>query len=194
MVTTFPRFARLVALLLLVVVVFDRPVMAGQVPSESKLRIKIEKGKGAINNLKQRTPREVIVKVEDENNKPVGGAVVIFTLPDEGASGLFPDSGGRTFSSLTNTKGRAAATFEPNSIAGEMRIRVDAAHLGNTATETIIQTNKFVGMSKLLLLLGIGAAAAGTLAVVFNKDSESGPEPRMEPTIDIGMPTVSAPR
>src|SRR5579863_5849082 len=54
-----------------------------------KLSIVILEGEGAINNIKQRTAREPIVRVEDENHKPVAGAAVVFTLPSQGAGGTF---------------------------------------------------------------------------------------------------------
>src|SRR5690349_10386612 len=40
----------------------------------AKLNIVIVEGEGAINNIQQRVAREVIVQVNDENNRPVGGA------------------------------------------------------------------------------------------------------------------------
>ncbi len=53
------------------------------------LNIVIIEGEGAINNIKQRTAREPVVQVEDENHKPVAGAAVIFALSDQGAGGTF---------------------------------------------------------------------------------------------------------
>ena len=49
-----------------------------------KLNIVIVEGDGAINNIRQRTAREPIVQVEDENNMPVAGATVYFLLPESG--------------------------------------------------------------------------------------------------------------
>src|ERR1041385_9431846 len=42
------------------------------------LSITIVEGEGAINNVRQRVNREPIVQVEDNNRKPVAGAVVVF--------------------------------------------------------------------------------------------------------------------
>ena len=44
------------------------------------LNIVIVEGDGAINNIRQRTAREPIVQVEDQNHKPVAGAAVVFAL------------------------------------------------------------------------------------------------------------------
>src|SRR5579863_9420151 len=56
-----------------------------------KLEIVIVEGEGAINNIKERVNREPIVQVEDENHKPVAGAVVVFFLPNQGPGGTFFD-------------------------------------------------------------------------------------------------------
>src|ERR1700753_2350420 len=72
------------------------------------LNLVIVEGDGAINNIRQRTAREPIVQVEDENHKPVAGAAVLFALPEHGAGGTFA-TGGHTLSVVTNAQGRAAA-------------------------------------------------------------------------------------
>lgn len=48
------------------------------------LNLVVLEGEGATNNIRQRTAREPIVQVEDENHKPVAGAIVVFTLPSNG--------------------------------------------------------------------------------------------------------------
>ena len=63
-----------------------------QTPNPSALNLVIVEGEGAINNIRQRTARETIVQVEDENHRPVAGAVVAFLLPSDGASGVFPSA------------------------------------------------------------------------------------------------------
>ena len=44
---------------------------------------------GAINNVRQRAARAPVVRVEEQNHKPIAGAAVAFTLPTGGASGEF---------------------------------------------------------------------------------------------------------
>jgi len=51
-----------------------------QPPVPTKLNLVVVEGEGAINNIKQRTARETIIKVEDENHRPVAGAVVVFMM------------------------------------------------------------------------------------------------------------------
>src|SRR3979409_61337 len=79
-----------------------------QTPPAPRLNIIVVEGEGAINNVKQRTSRETIVQVEDENHKPVAGAAVAFALPSQGAGGTFAGVG-QNFSTITDAQGRAVA-------------------------------------------------------------------------------------
>ena len=63
---------------------------AAPAKSALTLNIVIVEGEGAVNNIRQRVAREPIVRVEDENHKPIAGATVVFLLPGDGASGSFP--------------------------------------------------------------------------------------------------------
>jgi len=177
------------------------PAIAGQAPTGPKLKIVILEGEGAINNIRQRTAREPIVQVQDENDRPVAGAVVIFTLPDRGASGVFANSA-TSVTVTTDAQGRAAAVgLRPNSVAGEVKIRVDASHRGQTATATISMVNALVaaaagGMSsKTLALIAIagGAAVGGVVAATRGSGNGRPPTPTL-PTLTAGTPTVGPPR
>ena len=83
------------------------PVSA-QEPGPLKLNLVIVEGDGAINNIQERTARERIVQVEDENHRPIAGAAVMFSLPNNGASGVFAN-GSRSMTVLTDSQGRAVA-------------------------------------------------------------------------------------
>src|SRR5690242_13118085 len=110
----------------------------------SKLNLVIVEGEGAINNIKQRTAREPIVQVEDENHKPVAGAAVVFALPNQGASGSFGASG-QTFTTVTDAQGRAVGRgLRPNQIQGRYQIHVTASKDGQTANADIAMTNAVV--------------------------------------------------
>jgi hypothetical protein len=117
--------------------------------TEPKLKIVIVEGDGAINNVRQRVSREVIVQVEDENRKPVAGAAVTFLLPVRGPGGMFAQ-GGTTLNVTTDSLGRAAATFNPNNLAGTFKVDVSASFQGQTTTTAVSQTN------------GLATAAAGS--------------------------------
>jgi hypothetical protein len=171
------------------------------------LNIVIIEGEGAINNIKQRTARETIVQVEDENHKPIAGAVVVFTTPNQGASGVFAD-GSHLFTTTTDSSGRAAARgLRLNNTSGRMEMRVTASKDGKTASRTVVQSNVIgvattaAGLSltaKLLILLGVAGAAAvgGVVAATSGGGSPSPtPTPPSPTTISIGAPgTVGPPR
>jgi hypothetical protein len=158
-----------------------QPATPGQV-APRKLNIVIVEGEGAINNIRQRVAREPIVQVEDENRRPVAGAIVTFFLPNQGPSGVFPD-GSRTLTVTTDSQGQAVARgIQPNNIQGKFEIRVSASSAGQTATAVIAQTNLLTaaagaaagaGISaKLIAILAIaGAAAAGGTAYALTRNS-----------------------
>ena len=173
----------------------------------AQLQIVILEGEGAINNIRQRTAREPIVQVQDENHRPIAGAVVLFTLPDRGASGTFAN-GATSMTVTTDAQGRAVATgLRPNSVPGKLEVRVNASYQGQTASATIAQTNVLgaaaaaggAGAGKIIAILAIagGAAAGGIVAATRNKSSTpSTPStPGTVPTvISAGAPSVSPPR
>lgn len=120
------------------------------------LNIVIVEGEGAINNIRQRTAREPIVEVQDENHKPVAGAAVVFALNDQGAGGSFA-GGAHSLTTVTDAQGRAVARgFHPNHVQGQYQIHVTASRNGQTATTNINQTNVLTAAAA-----GATAAAAG---------------------------------
>ena len=146
-----------------------------------KLNIVIVEGDGAINNIRQRTAREPIIQVEDENHKPIAGAAVIFTLPGQGAGGTFA-GGAQSLSVVTDSQGRAVAHgFHPNTVQGQYQIHVTASNNGQSANATISQTNAVVagaagaaaaGLSgkliAVLVIVGAAAAAGGAYYATHN--------------------------
>ncbi|MCU1257598.1 MAG: hypothetical protein JWO80_483 [Bryobacterales bacterium] len=140
-----------------------QPLPAQDQPPPAALRIVILDGDEAINNIRQRTAREPIVQVEDENHRPVAGAAVIFVLPNDGAGATFVN-GARTLSVVTDSKGQAVAHgLRPNNVPGQYQIRVDASYRGATSRATINQSNVAgsaagVGLST-KMLIGLGVVA-----------------------------------
>ncbi len=113
------------------------------VPPAPALQIVILEGEDVSNNIKERTAREPIVQVEDENHKPVAGAAVLFTVTTQSghASGSFLN-GAKTFSGHTDVNGQIHAQgFHPNGHAGQLHINVTASKGQLTAHTTIAQTN-----------------------------------------------------
>jgi hypothetical protein len=166
-------------------------------PQDAPLNIVIIEGDGAINNIKQRTAREPIVRVEDENHKPVAGASVLFELPQNGAGGTFAQ-GAHSATFVTDQSGRVAAQgFRPNKIQGKFQIKVTATSNGRTGKSTISQTNAAIagaavgGILSLKLILILSAVGAAAVAGgVYAATHSGGKSPT---TITPGTPGVGAP-
>jgi len=183
------------------------PAMPGAAAQDApgKLNLVIVEGEGAINNIKQRTAREPVVQVEDENHRPVAGAAVLFDLPGQGASGTFP-GGGHSLTVMTDSQGRAVARgLRPNNVQGRFQIHVTASHNGQTANATITMSNAVAagaaagasaGISgKLIAVIAIAAAAAAGGAI-YATHSGGGPAAAATPslvTISPGTGVVGAP-
>ena len=149
---------------------------------EADIKIIVQEGQGAINNIPQRRAKEPVVLVQHENGEPVVGATVTFLLPDTGPSGAFAD-GARMLNMQTDAKGLAVGRgLKPNATAGRFLIRVNASYHGQTASTTVAQINaipagaaKSGGSSKKFLIIAlIGGAAAGGIAAAMGGKSSSG--------------------
>jgi len=164
------------------------------------LSIVIVEGDGVVNNVRQRVAREPIVQVEDENHKPVAGALLSFAAPNNGAGVVF-SNGATSFTGVTGSDGRLVLRgVKPNAVKGQYQIRVSASFKGLTATNTITMTNAAVAAAlsttalwTVVLLAGAGAAAGIALGV--NSGSGSSATATKPPvTITPGTPGVGAPR
>ena len=174
------------------------PIAFGQ-DALPRLNIVIVEGDGAINNIKQRTAREPIVEVQDENHRPVAGAAVLFALPNGGPGATFA-GGLQNATFITDQSGRAVARgMKLNRINGKFQIKVTASSRGRIGTTTIIQTNVGAAAATLgatgisLKVLLIIAAAAGAGAGAAYAATHSGSS-RPNTGITIGSPTVGPPR
>lgn len=173
------------------------------------LNLIIIEGEGAINNIRQRTAREAIVEVEDENHKPIGGAVVTFTLPSSGPTGTFAN-GSRVLSLITDSKGQAVMRgLQPARTSGSMPIKISASFQGQSATATIVQTNAIVagaagsgaGIGGVIaahsvvaaVIVGAAVAVGVTVAKVATGGNAATPT-RVPGTLTPGAPTIGPPR
>ena len=170
------------------------------------LSLVVIEGEGATNNIRQRTAREPVVQVQDENHKPVAGAIVVFTLPSNGAGGVFAN-GARTLSMVSDNQGQAVARgFRPNGLKGQFQIRVNASYQGQTTSTNINQSNAALtasgaaaaGVSGKLIavLVVVGAAAAGG-AIYATHNGSGTPAAVNTPaitTIAAGAGTAGPPR
>jgi hypothetical protein len=170
------------------------------------LNLVVLEGEGATNNIRQRTAREPVVQVEDENHRPVAGAIVVFTLPSNGAGGTFAN-GARTLSMVSDSKGQAVARgFRPNGTKGQFQIRVHASYQNQTASATITQINAVISASgavstgvspKLIAVLVAVAAAAAAGGAYYATNHGNGTPAAIAPTattIAAGAGSVAPPR
>lgn len=167
-------------------------------PITGGIHLVVIEGEGAINNIKQRAAREAVVEVQDDNHKPVAGAIVTFTLPGNGPSATFAN-GSNFLTVTTGADGRAAASnLRPNTAKGEYKINVRATHNGQSTTATITQVNALaagaagaggISTGTVTIIAVAGAAAAGLavgLVKALGNGSKSG-------KVTIGTPTVGTP-
>ena len=198
-----PRASRLLCTMLaqIIAIPYATPPVRAQAPEPKQLNISILEGEGAINNIKQRTAREAIVQVQDENHKPVAGVAVTFFLADHGASGVF-SNGSRSMTVLTDTNGQAAMHgMVPNKVAGKMAIRVAANYKGVNANAVITQQNAAgaaaggaaISGKVIALIVAVVAGAAIGAIVATQSGGSPTPPPPVVVTITSGTPTVGHP-
>jgi hypothetical protein len=185
------------------------PQAAEPASQGQRLTVVIVEGEGAINNIRQRTAREPIVEVQDENHRPVAGAAVVFTVaPSNGGAGAAFAGNAQTAEFVTDQAGRVVAKgFHPNTHVGQLQIRVTATSNGRVGTATISQTNvtaaaassagASIGGLKLLAIIAVAAGGATAAAIVASHGGgsrSSGGGVATGPTsITPGAPTVGAP-
>lgn len=169
------------------------------------LKLVVVEGEGALNSIEARRAREPVVRVEDEEGRPVAGAAVNFILPAQGAGGYF----GAREASLTVTTGAAGTAvgrgLKPNNVAGPFTIRATASSGGRTATATIHQTNVAPLVTrgngrKIALLAIIGGAAVGGLVAATRGSGGASPGGNAAvsgssgTTVQSGTPVFGPPR
>jgi len=159
-----------------------------------ELNIVVLEGEGTTNQTRQRAAKDPAVRVEDENHKPIAGAVVVFTLPTEGPTGEF-GKGQKTLTVTTDAEGRAAAVgLRVNPIPGKLPIHVSVSYRGLSARTNITQYDEGPPVAAksgggghgkviaVLLVLG-GAAGAGAAFGLKGKSTTSTSAPPPGPTV-----------
>jgi hypothetical protein len=171
------------------------PQAPGQTSTTDDLKIIVIDGEDGINIIKKQTAVQPVVEVRDRNDLPVAGAVVTFTTPGMGPSGAFMD-GSHTFSTVTDSTGRAAVTGMTPAGIGAFAITVTARKDTHNGKVVISQTNVLkaggavgataAGISLAhLLIIGGAVAAAAAVGTVVALNGGGG-----KPTGTIGAPGV----
>jgi hypothetical protein len=155
-------------------------------PIPTQLNIVVVEGEGAVGTGQRKNP-EPLIRVEDENHKPLVGATVVFTLPTEGATGEFAN-GEKTFIVPTGDSGQAAAKgLRVNQYPGKIPIHVSVSYKGLSARaiitlESVLPPGATApsppstgGHGKLIAILAIvgGAAAGGAAYFLTHKSGTS---------------------
>ena len=166
-----------------------------QIPT--RIDLIVTEGEGSVNTLRQRAQHDPVVKVEDDDHRPVTGAVVVFTLPISGPSGEF-GNGSRSLTVTTDKDGLAAARgLKANDLSGKVQILVSASYRGLRSRALVNQFNmassitgqkRGGGGSKLWIIVAVaGAAAAGGAFAAIHKGSTAPGTPTVAPPAAIGI-------
>jgi len=182
------------------------PVQAQSLPT--RISIEVVEGEGVTNSAHQRVAHDPVVKVEDDDHRPVSGAAVVFALPVSGASGEFLN-GTKALSVVTDQQGLAVAHgIRTNDVAGKLQIYATASYRGLRARTLITQsieaapgaktkasdlrTSKSGGTWK-WVVLGM-AAAGGAGAGIYYGTHSSGSAAGSPTSISAGTVVFGSPR
>lgn len=114
-------------------------------PAHHALNIVILEGEGALNNIRERDAREPIVQVQDENHRPIAGALVLFAANDTGGGASATFNALNSLSVTTGADGIAHGTgFQTNRVPGRYAVTVSATYGTMLATAMIYEAN-FLG-------------------------------------------------
>ncbi len=153
-------------------------------PAGEPLHIVILEGRNAINSIPLMRSVPPVIEVQDQNDFPVEGASVLFTIPDIGPGGTFA-GGASTFATRTDSHGQAGAPLILPRTVGKFQIKVAVTYGVQKGEELISQTNSELSTfgepvvkhhwytkKKNLIILG-GAVTAGIIVLVLTTRSSS---------------------
>jgi hypothetical protein len=118
-----------------------QPIPAAQLPVEQSLKIQVLAGNNEMNDLQRHVMAPLVVQVEDQNDRPMDGAQVVFRFPINGPSATF--GGGKPTATVrTNSGGQAAATnWMANGEVGTFEVHVNATYGNQIGEATLHMTN-----------------------------------------------------
>lgn len=177
-----------------------------QLPVEQSLKILVLAGNGEQNDLERRVMAPLVVQVEDQNDRAVEGAQVIFRFPITGPSAIF--SGGKSsVTERTNGTGQAAAVnWMANGEVGTFQVHVNASYGNQVGETTVSMTNvtrvvaeakkstaKSLWSRRWVKIAVIGGVAAGVAIGVLLATRGGGKASGPTVTITPGSPGVGVP-
>jgi hypothetical protein len=114
----------------------------------ARITLLVIEGDGVTSGPGHRVARDPVVKVEDDDHRPIAGAPVVFALPVSGASGEFIN-GSKTLTVVTGEDGLATARgLKTNDIPGKLQIYATTSYHGMRARTLINQFVEAVPGSK----------------------------------------------
>jgi len=154
----------------------------------ARIELLVVEGEGVVHDVRQRAASNLVVKVQDDDHRPLADAVVVFALPVSGTTGEFAN-GSNNLMVVTDKNGLAAAHgLKTNEVPGKLQIYVTASYHGLRATTLINQFVEAVPGTKTptpdlhasksggrwkWVLLGIAVAGGAGAGVYFAKHTTS---------------------
>jgi hypothetical protein len=206
---TKPRFLKkLIPQALCILISLDGllPAVFAQNPENlpAHITLTVVEGEGATAKTRQHPVHDPVVKVEDDDHRPVAEAAVVFALPVSGTSGEFAN-GSKTLTVVTDKDGLAAARgLRANDVPGKLQIYVNASYHGLRARILINQvveaepgaktrtpdlnTAKSSNKWKWILLGAAAVGGAGAGVYFASRNSSSTPISISTGTVAFGSP------
>jgi hypothetical protein len=164
------------------------------------LQIRIVEGDGAVYALGSRATRGITVEVTNETGKPMDGVSITFQLPDEGASGSFPNAS-KSQIATTGSDGRASVWgMQWNRTAGSFEVRITATK-GDARAGTVCSLSLAAGKEasvrhggsshKWLWIALAVAGGAGAAVAIGGRTGSTSPATSAVTTTSIGAPTIA---
>ena len=172
--------------LALILTLFVGPLSRAQPARPFQIQLRILAGDNASYETGSLQGKRLSVEVTDETGAPVAGVAVTFRLPEEGASGLFPD-GNRSAVVNTTEQGQAAAPgIRWGTNPGTVSIRITAAkgsaHAGILVEQQLITAAAPPAGSRALSSSTPDARPARTIAgATTATKSANAPQPAAPP-------------
>ncbi len=151
----------------------------------AQINIVAVRGDGAVVSVGQRPDPQPLIRIEDENRRPLADVVVVFTLPIEGTTGEFRGSG-KIFTATTTAQGEAEIHgLAVNRIPGRLLLHVNASYRGLTTRTTMTifvvsssGSKTAGGHGKVIAIIAaIGAAAGAGAALGLRKQNNAAVTP-----------------
>jgi len=114
--------------------------LAGNLPVEQNLKIRVLAGSGEMNDLERRVMAPLVVQVVDQDERAMEGAQVVFRFPLDPPNATFLD-GKTSVTVRTNGSGQAAAVNWMASGVGTFQVHVNATYGNQVGEATVSMTN-----------------------------------------------------